>query len=251
MASLKSQIAGRRPIELPDEVWAEAVRRAAVIRPLAAETTNSCAAVRAAATALGLSAAQVYRLVRVFRGRPLTQSLVLNRPGRRLGTRLLPPQVEQRIEDAIEVVFKQRERPSVARLRRDIRQKCDAAGLAPPSRKAIKARISVQSLKDLAKARDGAKVARQRFVPVKPGLRPRALLEIVQIDHTKVESNSWTTWPAPSWAGPGSPCSWTCIPAACWACRCRSIRRRQPASRSPSPKAFCRKPNGSPIARWT
>jgi hypothetical protein len=32
MASVKPQIAGRRPIELLDEVWAEAVRRAAVTR---------------------------------------------------------------------------------------------------------------------------------------------------------------------------------------------------------------------------
>ncbi len=100
---------------------------------------------------------------------------------------MLPPEVELRIENAIEAVFKQRERPSVARLRRDIHQDCKAAGLAPPSRKAIEARISAQSLKDLVKARDGAKIARQRFALVKPGLRPCTLLDIVQIDHTKVD----------------------------------------------------------------
>ena len=172
---------------MAEGTWAEAVRRAAVIRPLAAETTSSPAALRAAADALGISVSQVYRLVRAFRGRPLTQSLVLNKPGPRAGTRVLPPEVELRIENAIEAVFKQRERPSVARLRRDIHQDCKAAGLAPPSRKAIEARISAQSLKDLVKARDGAKIARQRFALVKPGLRPCTLLDIVQIDHTKVD----------------------------------------------------------------
>ncbi|GAC1348504.1 MAG: DDE-type integrase/transposase/recombinase [Acetobacteraceae bacterium] len=172
---------------MPDGTWAEAVRRAAVIRPLAAETTSRSAAVQAAADALGISVSQVYRLVRAFRRRPLTQSLVLNKPGPRPGTRVLSPEVELRIEDAIETVFKQRERPSVARLRRDIRQNCEAAGLAPPSRKAIEARISAQSLKDIVKARDGAKIAQQRFALVKPGLRPRTLLDVVQIDHTKVD----------------------------------------------------------------
>jgi putative transposase len=187
MASIRPTIAGQRPIEMSDGAWAEAVRRAAIIRPLAAESTSSPAAVQAAADALGISVSQVYRLVRAFRGRPLTQSLVLNKPGPRPGTRVLPPEVELRIENAMEAVFKQRERPSVARLRRDIRQDCEAAGLAPPSRKAIQARISAQLLKDIVKARDGAKIARQRFALVKPGLRPRTRLEVVQIDHTKVD----------------------------------------------------------------
>src|SRR4051794_41443029 len=145
MTSIRPTIAGQRPIEMPDGTWAEAVRRAVVIRPLTSETTSRPTAVQAAADALGISVSQVYRLVRAFPGRPLTQSLVLNKPGPRPGTRILPPEVELRIEDAIEAVFKQRERPSVARLRRDIRQDCEAAGLAPPSRKAIEARISAQS----------------------------------------------------------------------------------------------------------
>src|SRR4051794_32955608 len=187
MTSIRPTIAGQRPIEMPDGTWAEAVRRAAVIRPLTSETTSRPTAVQAAADALGISVSRVYRLVRAFRRRPLTQSLVLNKPGPRPGTRVLSPEVELRIEDAIETVFKQRERPSVARLRRDIRQNCEAAGLAPPSRKAIEARISAQSLKDIVKARDGAKIAQQRFALVKPGLRPRTLLDVVQIDHTKVD----------------------------------------------------------------
>src|SRR3954465_5620813 len=98
MTSIRPTIAGQRPIEMPDGTWAEAVRRAAVIRPLVAESTSSPAAARAAADALGVRGAQVYRLVRAFRGRPLTQSLVLNKPGPRPGTRVLPLEVELRIE---------------------------------------------------------------------------------------------------------------------------------------------------------
>ena len=64
---------------------------------------------------------------------------------------------------------------------------CDAAGLKPPSRKAIRARVSARSLRELVKARDGTKAARQTFAPVGPGLRPSHPLAIVQIDHTKVD----------------------------------------------------------------
>ena len=78
----------------------EAIRRAAVTRPLAAESASGAAAVRAAADALGISVSQVYRLVRAFRGRPLTQSLVLNKPGPRPGTRVLLAQGRQQVDGA-------------------------------------------------------------------------------------------------------------------------------------------------------
>jgi putative transposase len=39
----------------------------------------------------------------------------------------------------------------------------------------------------MAKARDGAKAAQNRFGLVRPGLRPSAPLEIVQVDHTEVD----------------------------------------------------------------
>jgi putative transposase len=170
---------------------------------------------------------------------------VLNKPGPRPGTLALPPEVELRIEDAIEAVFKQRERPSVARLRQDIRQDCEAAGLVPPSRKAIEARLSAHLLKDLVRARDGATIARQRFSLVKPGLRPRMLLDLVQINHTKVGMQLVDDLAR---AVLGRP--WTCIPAVCWASWCRSIRRRRPVSRSLLRKACCLKPSGSLTAAW-
>jgi putative transposase len=176
-----------RPLDVSEEDWSEAVRREAQVRPLAAADTNGRAVVRLAADALGLSTAQVYRLIQKFRAHPVTASLIPPKPGPRRGTRLLRVEVDRKIEDAIESVFKARERPTMARLRRDVRADCRAAGLKPPSRKAIQARVSARSPKDLVKARDGAGAARQRFTPVQLGLRPRCPLAIVQIDHTKVD----------------------------------------------------------------
>jgi putative transposase len=176
-----------RALDISDDAWSEAVRRAEKVRSLATGGTCGRAVVKAAADALGLSTAQVYRLIRRFRGNPQAGSLVVTRPGPKKGVRLLPSDVEQRIEQAIDDIFKTRERPTMAKLRRDVLRDCQAAGLKPPSRKAIQARISAGSLRELVRAREGAAVARQRFAPVRPGLRPRSPLAIVQIDHTKVD----------------------------------------------------------------
>jgi putative transposase len=176
-----------RPLDVSEADWSEAVRREEQVRPLAAAATNCRAVVTAAAATLGLSTAQVYRLIRQFRQHPVTASLIVTKPGPKSGARLLDATVDRKIEDAIDSVFKSRERPSMAKLRRDVRTDCSAAGLKVPSRKAIQARVSARSLKDLVRARDGADAARQRFKPVQQGLRPRGPLAIVQIDHTKVD----------------------------------------------------------------
>ena len=176
-----------KPLDVSEDDWAEAVRREEAIRTLAAVDTSDKATVRSAAAALGLSPAQIYRLITKFRETPVTASLVVMKPGPQKGARLLPGPIECRIDDAIETIFKTRERPTVAKLQRDLWKDCRAAGLKPPSRKAIQARISARSLRELAKARDGSKAARQRYAPVQPGLRPRSPLAIVQIDHTKVD----------------------------------------------------------------
>jgi putative transposase len=174
-------------LDIPEKDWTEAVRRSERVRTLATADKNSGDAVKAAATELGLSTAQIYRLIRKFRGSPVTQSLVVNKPGPQKGARRLPAEVEQKIEAAIDAVFKSRERPTVKKLRLEINRDCNAAGLRSPSRMAIQARISARSLRETVAAREGASAARQRFTPVRPGLRPTSPLAVVQIDHTPVD----------------------------------------------------------------
>ena len=112
---------------------------------------------------------------------------MVNKPGPRRGARLLPEAVEQGIGQAIDAVYKARERPTLSTLQRAIRTDCRIASLKPPSRKAIQSRILARSPKELTVAREGIEAARQQYTPVAPGLRPGALLAIVQIDHTPVD----------------------------------------------------------------
>ena len=165
MAARQKAIPPSKPLDVSDGEWAEAVRRGDTVRFLAAGTNNK-ATIRAAADALGLSAAQVYRLIGKFRTAPVTASLIVTKPGRKKGSRFLPGPVERQIDDAIEAVFKAREQPTVEKLRKDIGVNCRDAGLKPPSRKATQARISARSLREMTQARKGSKAARQRFIPI-------------------------------------------------------------------------------------
>jgi putative transposase len=183
--------AGKAPaarlLEIGEKHWAKAVRREAAVRSLASQSKNSRAIVSTTARDLGLSAAQLYRLIRVYRANPITQSIVANRPGPAKGTRRLPVEIEAVIAQAIEATFLRRERPTLEKLLREIRTTCREADLKPPSRRAISARIATISPKEIVKARDGSEAARARFALVRSGLRPRAPLDIVQVDHTKVD----------------------------------------------------------------
>jgi putative transposase len=64
-----------RPLDIPEDVWSEAVRREGVVRSLVVGGIRSRSAVKAAAGLLGLSSAQVYRLIATFRENPVTGSL--------------------------------------------------------------------------------------------------------------------------------------------------------------------------------
>jgi len=176
-----------RLLEIGEKHWGKAVRREAAVRSLAMQPKNNRAIVSATARDLGLSAAQLYRLIRVYRANPVTQSIVANRPGPAKGTRRLPVEIEAVITQAIEATFLRRERPTLEKLLREIRTTCQEADLKPPSRRAISVRIAAISPKEILKAREGPEAARARFALVRSGLRPRAPLDIVQIDHTKVD----------------------------------------------------------------
>ncbi len=170
-----------------DTDWAEAVRREAVIRSLAALPRLGRQAVEDASGKLGVSVSRVYVLLRSFRDHPVTASLLPRRPGPVKGSRLLAASMEARIETAIEEVYLRPERPTVKKVWGEVRRASHAAGIKPPSLKALRARVSARSLRDRVKARNGAAAAGNRFRQVKVGLRPERPLQWIQIDHTKVD----------------------------------------------------------------
>ena len=130
---------------------------------------------------------RTYRLVRDFRNQPVTSTLLPRTPGPAQGARRLDPVVEAKVEAAIDVVYLKPERPTLKRLFGQIRRDCLAAGLMPPSLKALRARVTARSLRERIEARNGIAVAGDRFRQVKPGPQPERPLQVVQIDHTPVD----------------------------------------------------------------
>ena len=187
MTSLSPKRGLQPAVTVSDTDWADAVRREAVIRPLATAARLTRAQVEAAARELGLSPPRIYGLLRQFRMHAVTSSLVRRKPGPAQGIRTLDPIREAAIEAAIDTVYLTRERPTLKTVLREVRRRCSIANLTPPSMKALRARVSARSLRERARAREGAEAAGDRFRQVRPGLRTERPLQVVQIDHTKVD----------------------------------------------------------------
>ena len=94
----RTQAPGTPLLLVLDPVWAEAARREAVLRPLSDASRLSRHEVEAAARDLKLSAPRVYSLLRAFRVKPVTASLLPRKPGQAKGATRLEAAVEQRIE---------------------------------------------------------------------------------------------------------------------------------------------------------
>jgi putative transposase len=168
-----------------DEAWQEAKRRAQMIRPLAARERCPRLLVRAAALDLGLSERQVYALVKRCRssGGELGALVRGVSSGGRGSTRIGKSQ-EDLLDDLIYSVYLSPQRLSAEAFTREVRRRCQQAGVKPPSASTIRRRL--KSLSPEERQRRGEQVA-----PIAPaGGRtpiPRFPFNAVQIDHTKVD----------------------------------------------------------------
>jgi putative transposase len=113
-------------------------------------------------------------------------SLVDRKRGRPEGHRALDEKREEIIRATISAHYLKQTRPTVSQLVRDVQTNCISAGLKPPHRRTIVARLEDIDLKKRARRRGEQKIVKAT-TPV-PGLfgasRP---LEVVQMDHTKAD----------------------------------------------------------------
>ncbi len=170
------------------EAWDVAVRRAAVIGPLAEQETVGLVAADAAAVQLGISRRQVYELVRRARaGEGLASDMLPGCSSGGRGSGRLPAEVEAVVRDVLRTRYLTRQRRPVASVCREITRQCRVRGLPAPSRGTVLRRIAQLDPVRTVSAREGGDAAR----PLHPagGVPPEAcdLLEQVQIDHTPVD----------------------------------------------------------------
>lgn len=116
-----------------------------------------------------------------------TSAITPRKRGRPAGTTLISSKVEAVIEEHLRRHFLRRERSSLSRVVTEIRSACWQQGLQPPTRRTVQRRLDAMDAREVAKAREGSKVARQEFAPVTGENKASQPLEIVQIDHTPAD----------------------------------------------------------------
>lgn len=168
-------------------VWRETAKRARVISDLAEMDDCTTAQVDEAASKLKIGRAMVYRLLARFKESRDTSSLLPTRPGRKTGGQMLKKAQERIISDLIRKVYLSKQKPTVAALHRTIALECFNAKVPIPSYKAVQSRITRLDPQKTALAREGPRVASERFRLLKPAPKITVPLDLVQIDHTLVD----------------------------------------------------------------
>lgn len=129
--------------EIDESLWNEASGRAAVLRRYLEDNPGqtSAADIASLADELDLSRASVFRLIKLFREGGTVMSLVERKRGRPVGHRTLNPVREEIIHSAINRYCLKKTRPSISQLVRDVHADCLSAGVKPPHRRTIVARL--------------------------------------------------------------------------------------------------------------
>ena len=174
---------------VPRTVWNKVVKLAQSLAPLTAnDSAMSVRAVEHLAKAHGVSPRTVRRCLRRYQRNHRASDLVPNRGGRPEGIRLCDPQVEVIISECIQEHYLRREAPTISHLIEQIDTRCRAKKLAPPARSTVTRRVDAISEYERERRRHGRRAAKQSYEP-RPGSLPvKRPLEIVQIDHTRVDA---------------------------------------------------------------
>ena len=172
-----------------DERWREACRREEAIRDLLSRNPDGLKGrdVTDLAWELGLSRATAYRMIRLFRAGGTVTSLMDRTRGRREGFRTLDKEREEIIRQAIAGFYLKPTRPPFSKLCRQILVSCEKAGLQPPNWRTIKARVEDVDLQTRGRRRGETEIVKAT-TPTPGDYRASRPLEIVQIDHTKVDA---------------------------------------------------------------
>ena len=141
------------------------------------------ATVQGAAAQLGLDRVTIYRLVRRYRQRPQTSSLLPRKRGRDRNSRFLEQSREDLIAACIKEFYLVPEQPSIAALLQEVRRRFAERRLPTPNYRTVVRRVVALDPRFVMTKRQGTKAAREKYGPVGvPNLRSDVPLEILQID---------------------------------------------------------------------
>jgi putative transposase len=168
--------------------WEEASRREAVVRELLMRHPKRLTRklVEDAAWELGLSRATMYRVIDRYRATRAVSGLLPGQRGRPTGFRTLTLEQEAVIREVVKREYLRPTRPPLRHLVEQVGQRFRQNGWAAPTWRTVKARVLDIDLRIRARRRgDRALLRATQAVPGE--LTADRPLEIVQIDHTRVD----------------------------------------------------------------
>lgn len=173
-------------VSATEQEWECARRREAAIAPIV-DTGDVIGQVTEAASRLGVSRRTLFRWLARYRAAPQTSSLLPRARGTPAGAQRIDATLEALVAEAIDEVYLTRVRARKEEVVRRVRLRCAAEGLQPPSRKAILARLRQLDPRRVAMARLQPSEAHALHDPVPGTYRVERALDVVQIDHTRVD----------------------------------------------------------------
>lgn len=171
--------------ERDEREWADALARAECLRRL--PERPSPGEIADAMAELGISRSTLFRWLKRFRKDDRVSSLLDRKPGRRPGIDAFAPEVKVIVDEEIRSFYATPERPTLTRLWRHVVADCRRNRLPPPAIRRLKAYIATFDAEALSRRRDGKARADAQFLALPGEFSAQRPLQVVQIDHTKVD----------------------------------------------------------------
>ncbi len=171
--------------QLTEEEWQEVLRHADVLRRLPQRPTSGDVA--DAMAELSVSRATLFRWLKRYRAEDRAAALINRKPGRQSGIDAFDPALKTIVDRNIMTFYAIPERPPLSRLRKRIVADCRAEHLPPPSIRRLKGYLATLDVEAIARRRAGNSRADAQFLPLPGAFSVERALQVVQIDHTKVD----------------------------------------------------------------
>ncbi|WP_131670699.1 MULTISPECIES: Mu transposase C-terminal domain-containing protein [Pseudomonas fluorescens group] len=169
------------------EEWAIAQKRYAVIAPLLSIGGQSRSVVEQRAKDAGVDAVTVYRWLRRYKEQGEVTALIPLKRGWGKGRSRISEGVEKVIAETIDDFYLTEQRPDVASTVYEVRKRCKALKLSPPTVSTVQARIKNIPDRTRLRRRGDKELAGNKYDPRPGGLNTEYPLQIVQIDHTPAD----------------------------------------------------------------
>lgn len=173
--------------DIADSDWKEMERRFTAIQPII--NRGSRKEIEAYAKKAGVHYTTLYKWARGYISTGTITGVLPKKRGRVKGEVRIEQQAEEIIQKAIEKHYLQKIKPSVQYVINVVLSECQKKNLTPPSKNTIRNRINQISEYKRAKYRGNKSDTRTRFEAVPGEFKADYPLQIVQIDHTKMDVN--------------------------------------------------------------